>query len=269
MHELHALVVWHDGRLAVGEYGGGYGRDKPHALYSGTKSFWGVAALAAQRDGILALDERVADTIPEWQGDDYKRRVTLRQLLQLTSGFAFGGLGAAVPPYAKALALPLANEPGTRFTYGGIPLQVFGAVFARKLASRGQTPHEYLRARILDPIGMQVGSWRTLADGTNPLPTGAFVAAPQWLKYGQFVCEHHDEYAECFAGSAANARYGLGFWLRGAAGPTDLAYASGSGGQAMYIVPSQRMVVVHFGGSASFKHDAFLKRLFPRAGVAA
>jgi len=261
---LHALVVWRDGRIDVQEYGGGYDGEKPHALYSGTKSFWGVAAVSAARDGIISLDERVADIFSEWQADERKRRVTLRQLLNLTSGYAFGGLGAAVPPYAKALGLPLASEPGTRFTYGGIPLQVFGAAFARKLARLGQTPHEYLRARILDPIGLRIGSWRTLSDGAHPLPTGAFVAALEWLKYGIFVCEHRDEYAECFAGSTANPRYGLGFWLRGTAGPPDLAYASGSGGQAMYIVPSERTVVVHFGGSSSYKHDAFLKRLFPR-----
>jgi hypothetical protein len=40
-----------------------------------------------------------------------------------------------------------------------------------------------------------------------------------------------------------------------------VVYASGAGGQAMYVVPSADAVVVKFGGSASYKHDAFLKRL--------
>src|SRR4029077_11599671 len=107
----------------------------------------------------------------------------------------------------------LKDEPGTKFTYGGIPLQVLGAVLARTVEPRGETPHDYLARRILTPIGLQIAKWRTLADGTRPLPTGAFIAALEWLKYGQFVCEHHDEFAECFAGSAANPRYGLGWWL--------------------------------------------------------
>jgi CubicO group peptidase (beta-lactamase class C family) len=260
-HALHALVIERRGQIEAEEYGDGYDASKPHALYSGTKSFWGVAAVAAEREGILRLDERVADTFPEWAHDEWKSRVTLRHLLQLTSGIGFGGLGSAVPTYKKALATELKAEPGTRFTYGGIPLQVFGAVLARKLEPRGQTPHDFLQQRILDPIRLKIEKWRTLADGTRPLPTGAFVTAREWLKYGRFVCEHYEEYAPCFQGSPANARYGLGFWLGTPKGPADLVYASGAGGQAMYVIPSIETVIAHFGGSSSYKHDAFLKRM--------
>jgi CubicO group peptidase (beta-lactamase class C family) len=85
------------------------------------------------------------------------------------------------------------------------------------------------------------------------------------MKYGQFVCDHREEYTECFQGSTVNPRYGLGWWLGSPNAPSDLVYASGSSGQAMYIVPSQQTVVVHFGKSSSYKHDAFLKRLFSPA----
>ncbi len=261
-HELHALIVMQNGRILSEAYGEGYNGLTQHALYSGAKSFWGIAAARAESDGILRLDERVADTFPRWATDEWKSRVTLRHLLQLTSGIGFGGLGAAVPTYEKALAVELTSEPGTTFAYGGIALQVFGAVFARKLEPRKQTPHEYLQQRILDPISVRIGKWRTLADGTHPLPTGAFVSAHDWLRYGRFVCEQREDFTQCFQGSAANPRYGLGWWLGSANAPSDLVYASGSGGQAMYIAPSQQTVVVHFGGSRSYKHDAFLKRLF-------
>jgi CubicO group peptidase (beta-lactamase class C family) len=261
-HSLHALVIARDGLVVEEAFGEGYDSSTPHALYSGTKSFWGVAAVVAERDGILKLDERVAETFGEWDANVWKRLVTLRHLLQLTSGIGFGGLGSAVPTYGKALAVDLKNEPGTTFTYGGIPLQIFGAVLAHKLKSDGQTPHEYLQRRILDPIGMRIEKWRALADGSHPLPTGAFVSADEWRKYGRFVCEHRDEFAECFQGSEANPRYGLGWWLGTPNGPSDLAYASGSAGQAMYVIPSSKTVVVHFSDSSSFKHDAFLKRLF-------
>lgn len=261
-HALRALAVTRDGKIVEEAYADGYDARTPHALYSGTKSFWGIVAIAAERDGILRLDERVGETFPEWSPDRWKRQVTLRHLLQLTSGIGFGGLGSAVPTYSKALSVELKHEPGTVFTYGGIPLQVFGAVLARKLESRKQTPHEYLQQRILDPIGMRIEKWRTLSDGTHPLPSGAFVAATEWLKYGQFVSDHHKEFEECFRGSAANPRYGLCFWLGVKNAPADLVYASGARGQAMYIVPSVRSVIVHFGNSSSFRHETFLKRLF-------
>ena len=269
-HGLHAFVVQQGDAILAESYAAGYDAAKPHALYSGTKSFWGVAAAAAQDDGLLDLDEPVSQTIPSW-GTGAKALVTLRHLLQLTSGIGFGGLGSAVPAFDTALAIELKNEPGATFTYGGIPLQVFGAVLARKLAPSGRSPNDYLRERILDPIGLRVGSWRTLKDGTHPLPTGAFLAAREWLKFGVLVRDRgrwqkkrvvaEEALARCFSGSPANPRYGLGWWLSPLPAVPDVVYASGAGGQALYVVPSENAAVVKFGGSASYKHDAFLKRL--------
>lgn len=255
-HGLEALLVQRDGETQFERYGDGFDANKPHALYSGTKSFWGPTALAAQTDGLLTLDEPVGATFPSWNTGS-KARVTLRNLLQLTSGIGFGGLGSAVPSYERALAIELKNEPGTVFTYGGIPLQVFGAVFAEKLGSRNQTPQDYLKTRILDPAGVEIASWRTLPSGTKPLPTGAFVSAAQWAKYGRFVLRD-PSLASCFVGSAANPRYGLGFWLDP---PSGIAYASGAAGQAMYLIEAERTVIVKFGRSNSYKHEAFIKRL--------
>jgi len=270
-YALQALLVDVEGEVGLELYGGGYAADKAHALYSGTKSFWGVAAVAAGEDGLLELDEPVAKTFPAWTADARKRRVTLRELLQLTSGIGFGGLGNAVPTYEHALEVDIKDEPGERFTYGGIPLQVFGAVLAEKLASRGQTPHDYLRGRILAPIGVTVASWRTLRDGTRPLPTGAFMTAREWLTYGRFILANGSwngaavvepqSLARCFEGSVPNPHYGLGWHLRPEIGAGGAIYASGAGGQALYIVPSERAVIVKFGASSRFDHATFLRRL--------
>lgn len=256
-HGLEALLVQREGVTLFERYAAGFDANKPHALYSGTKSFWGPAALAAEEDGLLTLDEPVGSTFESWSAGP-KARVSLRQLLGLTSGIGFGGLGSAVPSYEKALAVELKNEPGAVFTYSGIPLQVFGAVLAEKLRGRKLTPHEYLQSRVLDRASTKIGSWRTLPSGTKPLPTGAFLAAAEWAKYGRWVLET-PSLAPCFAGSAANPNYGLGWWLSSAV----ISYASGSGGQAMYLVANERTVVVKFGRSSSYKHDAFLKRLLP------
>jgi CubicO group peptidase (beta-lactamase class C family) len=208
---------------------------------------------------LLSLDERVGDTFEAWR-TGFRGEVTLRMLLQLTSGIGFGGLGNAVPTYDKALAVEPKNEPGSTFTYGGIPLQVFGAVFAQKLGSRGITPHAYLRECILDPIGSEVASWRVLRDGTHPLPTGAFLTAASWARYGSWMAT--GDHAECLRGSNANPRYGLGWWLSPLPEEPDLFYASGSGGQAMYVFPSRRTVVVTFATASSpVAHATLLRRL--------
>lgn len=269
-HGLQALLAVRDGATLFERYADGFGPQTPHALYSGTKSFWGVLAVAAQDDGLLELDETVGSTVPVWNAG-LRKSVTLRDLLQLTSGIGFGGLGNAVPMYGRALAVELKNEPGSTFTYGGVPLQVFGAVLAAKLAPQHLTPHEYLQQRLLAPIGVTIDRWRSLADGTQPLPTGAFVAAAEWAKYGRFVLAggtwngtslvESASLVQCFSGSPANPKYGLGWWLDISRPNDRIAYASGSGGQAMYLVGSERCVVVKFGRSSSYKHEAFLRNL--------
>jgi CubicO group peptidase (beta-lactamase class C family) len=261
-HGLDAMIVMRGGDVLAQEYSDGFDARTAHALYSGTKSFWGVAALYACADGLLELDEPIAGTIESWRADAWKRRVTVRMLLSLTAGFPFGGLGASVPPYEKALAMQLRDEPGSRFTYGGIPLQVFGAFLTRKLEGRGLTPHAYLRERVLDPAGVSIASWRKLPDGTQPLPTGASLSAENWLAYGRFIIINRVALGPCFEGTARNARYGLGWWLGARGAPSDLAYASGSAGQALYLVPSLDLAIVHFGRSSSYRHEAFTKRLF-------
>jgi CubicO group peptidase (beta-lactamase class C family) len=261
-HGLAALMVARGGELVAQEYGEGCDPAAAHPLYSGTKSFWGAAAICARADGLLELDEPVAETIASWGDDPGKRRVTLRMLLSLTAGFAFGGLGASVPTYERALAAPLRDEPGTRFTYGGVALQVFGAVLARKLRPRELTPHEYLQRRVLDRAHVRVARWRTLSDGTHPLPTGAFLRPADWLAYGRFVLTQRGALAPCLEGSSANPRYGLGWWLGARGAPADLVYASGSGGQALYLAPSLDVAIVHFGKSSSYRHESFLKRVF-------
>ncbi len=274
-HTLHALLIEVDGAVVLERYANGYDAAKPHALYSGTKSFWGVTAAAAHDDGLLDLDEPVAHTVGEWAAEARHALVTLRQLLALTSGIGFGGLGSAVPTYERALETPIKDEPGEKFYLRRDPAAGLRAAAARtqtRVARAGlDAAHAYLRERILDPIGVHVGSWRSLKDGTQPLPTGAFLAAREWLKYGRFVLDgarwngkplvRETSLAPCFIGSSANPRYGLGWWLAPVAAPPGIVHASGSGGQALYIIPSERIVVVKFGQSSSYKHDAFLKRL--------
>jgi hypothetical protein len=43
-------------------------------IFSGTKNFWGIAALCTVRDGLIKLDDHVADTITEWKNDRANHR---------------------------------------------------------------------------------------------------------------------------------------------------------------------------------------------------
>ena len=146
---LSLLVIQH-GRTLFAE-----SADKPHRIYSGTKAFWNLAALAAEQDGLLNLDEPVADSIPQWRNDSRKAHVTVRQLLDFSAGLA--PVFALHNNNAKdrdktAIAAPLVAEPGHAFIYGPSALQVFYEVLKKKL--RDQSPIHYLEHRVLRRLGL-------------------------------------------------------------------------------------------------------------------
>lgn len=178
------VLVMRRGETIFEDYAAGWTAEKPHLLASGTKSFSGVMAACAVQDGLLTLDEKVADTLTEWKTDARKSQVTIRQLLSLSSGIDGGDNGTA-PGYTRAVTMAVASAaPGEKFSYGPIPFQCFGELLRRKLAPKNESVEAYLRRRILDPIGLKVGFWRKDADGNINLPAGAFLTPRKWVKFG-------------------------------------------------------------------------------------
>jgi len=122
-------------------------------IFSGTKSFWGIAALCAVRDGLFRLDDPVAATITEWQGDARKSRITIRQLLNFTDGIegaSFLHRSSIANRNAMAIRLSAVAEPGTSFIYGPSHLQIFLELLRRKLS--GQSPISSIKAHVLGPL---------------------------------------------------------------------------------------------------------------------
>lgn len=253
----HALLVYRDGKLLFEDYLNDHKRDQPHRLASGTKSFVGVLAVMAVEDGLLKLDEKVADTLMEWKSDARKSGVTIRQLLTLTSGIAGGEVGN-VPSYKEAVRLAEANfPPGEKFQYGPVPFQCFGELLRRKLEPRKETVEGYLKRRLLDPIGLKPSFWRKDTDGNPNLASGAMLTAREWAKFGLFLLNRgawdgkqlvsEKLLADCFQGTKAHPTYGLTFWLNASdERPRDLVMAAGAGKQKLYMVPSQRLLIVQF-----------------------
>lgn len=268
----HALLVYRDGRLHFEAYLNDHRRDDPHRLASGTKSFVGVLAVMAAADGLLEFDEKVADTLTEWKADARKSQITIRQLLTLTSGIAGGEVGD-VPSYKEAVRLAEAKfPPGDKFQYGPVPFQCFGELLRRKLEPRKESVEGYLKRRLLDPIGLKPSSWRKDADGQPHLPSGAHLTAREWAKFGLFVLNRgswdgkqlvsEKLLAECFQGTKAHPTYGFTFWLNASdERPRDLVMAAGAGKQKLYIVPSQRLLIVQFAEAPRRFQERELMRL--------
>src|SRR4029077_11447551 len=113
--------------------------------------------------GLLSLDEPVSDTIASWKSDSRKARITIRQLLDFSSGLEpVFSLHNENPGDRDAIAIraPLVASPGNAFIYGPSALQVFHAVLKEKL--HGESPTRYLERRVLNRLGL--GSQRYLTD---------------------------------------------------------------------------------------------------------
>ena len=128
-----------NGKIIFEQYTKAESLSKAFSLASGTKSFSGVLALAAQEDGLLNLDERVSLTLPEWSRKRYAKDVTIRQLLHLESGIRTKVRRGRPPSYSQAIKIAFDNAPGERFQYGGEPFQIFGEILQRKLQAKGKS----------------------------------------------------------------------------------------------------------------------------------
>ena len=220
----HALLVLLDGEIVYEHYETPWTASTRHPLASGTKSFVGVLAAAAVEDGLIAWDQPVSTVIEEWRDDPRKSRITVRQLLELSSGLdpadstlgsRGGGLigraiGADRPSrrgsdpdaarvrdkFAASIEVPMRDEPGTRFRYGPSHFFAFGEMLERVLAdARGEGRLEdesleaYLDRRVLAPIGLGGVSrgWGRDRAGNLNLPGGARLTAREWARFGEFV----------------------------------------------------------------------------------
>jgi CubicO group peptidase (beta-lactamase class C family) len=187
-------------------------RDSIFRIYSMTKTITSVAVLMLMEEGRLALDDPVADYLPEFANVQVfaggsadrpqlrapTRPITIHQLLTHTAGFAVGGPGieeatrllARTDPSAatdlkdfveRLSRAPLAADPGQRFSYDGVSLEVL----SRLVEVVGEMPFDlFLKRRILDPLGMTDTGFSVpeversrIADISATGPTGSLVLA--------------------------------------------------------------------------------------------
>ena len=189
----------------------------------------GLRALAviAEKEGILKLDERVSETLPEWRDDPRKERITIRELLDFTSGLETGfeeiyGRSSA-DKLTLSLGLDAKRDPGESFIYGPSHLQVFCEVLRRKLKRKGLTYETYLKRKLIQPLDIHISQWRADNYG-NVIPSaGMYMSGRDWMNFGEMVSRGGewngrqivapDELSKCFKPTSINPAFGLCFWV--------------------------------------------------------
>jgi CubicO group peptidase (beta-lactamase class C family) len=295
------MLVMQNGRTIFEHYANGGSAGGRWPIFSGTKSFWGIAALAAVHDGLFRLDDLVADTISEWKSDPRKSRITIRQLLNQTDGVegaSFLQRASIRDRNIMAIRLPVVVEPGTAFIYGPSHLQIISELLRRKL--KGRSSIAYFEGHVSDRLGLGRLNYKKDFLG-NPLPaTGFELTAREWARLGELVLGNGNYHwrqivpanllREALAGSQTNPSYGLTFWLNSQASngreadferlldlpwqavqwtavcickdaPPDMVVALGSHYQRLFIIPSLKAIIVRQGSEAKFSDAHFLRLL--------
>lgn len=175
---LSAVVTHHDRIVHAAGYGhGADGRpiteQTPMRVASVSKSFTATAVLTLVDDGRIELDEPVVEQLPEFRmADDRARSITVRQLLNQTSGLSDTGVdietaekATSLPEYVAALRDgTLAADPGERWEYCNVNYELAARLV--EVAS-GQRFGDYLREHVFAPLKMSASA----VDGAEVTPT--------------------------------------------------------------------------------------------------
>jgi len=202
----------------------GWNTDERNGVLSIAKTLAGLAVTRAVSKGKMSLDEPVYHTFPEWAGDENKRRITPRMLLQQTSGLENGGNNlyrSVVDDKGRvALSLKVVNPPGTFFRYGASHWEVLGEFLNRKLA--GEPLERFMHHEVTAAIGLSPTEWRSDLKGRFYLSTGPKMTVDDLGKLGRTLAkllrgESTDGfdagvYASVTRPSAVNPMFGGGLW---------------------------------------------------------
>lgn len=166
--------------------------DRPVPLMSATKSVVALAIMLLVEDRLLtSIDQPVHTVYPEWR-QGRKRDITVRMVLDHTSGLqntpnAGVELEGAPDLIKLALAAELAAEPGTTFAYNNKATNLLTGMVERL---SGQPVDVYLQTRLFAPLGITHYTWMKDAAGTPMGMAGLAMSAGDLASIGQLLLDN-------------------------------------------------------------------------------
>lgn len=277
-HGMHSMLVLRRGKLVREVYWNGYGRDIQQDLRSATKSITALlTGIAIDRGAIAGVGQPLRTYLKAAYpaAPALAHDITLEHLMTMRSGLACDDRDAASPGQEDRmyrqrdwvgyfLNLPVAHAPGadTHYCTGGVV--TLGRIIAE--ATRQPIP-AFAGEALFAPLGIVGTRWAQFDGGGQTDTGGHLKLRPRDLaKIGQLVLQQGRwngrqlVSAEWIAQATREHTriedrrmpYGYLWWLS----PTvhhgkqvQVAYASGNGGQYLFVVPELELVVVFTGGN--------------------
>lgn len=294
--ECHSLMVVRGGAVVAEGWWAPYAPEHAQLLYSVTKSFTSVAVGLAIADGLLALDDRVIDVLPEHVPADapaQARRLTVHHLLSMTTGHGVDTLGAAWESEPHDLVKGFLQHPfvapeGTLHTYDNATTFVLARMVERVT---GVGLPEFLDARLFHPMGITDAEWDRVGSGAAFGFHGLHLRTESVAAFGVLLRQRGRwgeeqlipaDWVDLATRSHISSRhygaeegidfqsgYGYQFWIARYG-----FHANGAFGQHCVVVPSHDLVVVLTCAQETVQQaqdvlDAIRECLLPGVGVGA
>ncbi|WP_041586961.1 serine hydrolase domain-containing protein [Terriglobus saanensis] len=270
-HDLKGVVIVRAGRVVSERYFNGDSAETLHDIRSATKSITSLLmGFAVQKGMVHSVHDSIAAYLPGLPKDG-RERITVEDLLTMRSGLDADDTVATSPGnedrldestdwIRAAYAVPMKRAPGEKYLYCSLNAFLTGAIVEN---ATHMPLDEFAKANLFGPLGITKFRWRqvpvnrTTGQGNLEI-TARDAAAIGGLMLNDGVVNgrrllSHEWIAKSLASEVAISdsdpyadAYGWMWYTRAApvgGRKIEVHFASGNGGNKIYIVPSLHMVV--------------------------
>ena len=295
-----AVVVIRDGQLVYERYAGPTRAQTPHLAWSMSKSIMACVLGVAYGEGRFQLDDAVAQHFAPFAAHpQVKMRHLLNWASGLAweEDYEYAPLKSSVVAmlYTRGrddmagfvAGFPADAEPGQRFRYSSGDSNVLAASLKQMV---GDAYADYPWSALFEPLGIRSAVWERDASGTFVGSSYAYMTArdlarigllmqrggrwkerqllpPAWMQFALTPFANYRPSAEDASDGVPGGQWWLNRAPAGAGLPwpnaPETAFAAlGHWGQALYVLPDQKLVIVRYADDrdGSYRHDDFLKR---------
>ena len=191
--EFHSFMFLRHGKVIAEGWWDPYGPDLRHTLYSTSKSFTSTAVGLAVSEGLLTVEDKVVSFFPDQlpdQADPELNELSVKDLLTMSVG-QDPDPTFLIPPrdsnWVRAfLAIPLVDEPGSRFLYNSMATYMLSAIVQQVT---GEKVVDYLKPRLFEPLGIDGMDWEEDPRGINTGGWGLRLKTSDMAKFGQLYLQ--------------------------------------------------------------------------------
>ncbi|MCP4166737.1 MAG: serine hydrolase [Chloroflexi bacterium] len=268
--DIHSLLIIRNGYVVTDVYFPPFAEGYLHGLASATKSFTSsLIGIAIDKGYIEGVEQRVLDFFPERTVsnlDANKEAMTLEDLLTMRSGFECNNADITSrilksPDWVQfALDLPMGAEPGARWVYCNANVHLLSAILQE---TTGVNALAFAQEHLFEPLSVSDAIWLSDPQGNNIGSAYLRLTPHDMARYGYLFLKEglwdgqQVVPAAWVKAATSGGNYGYLWWLK----PSGSYSACGAGGQEIWVLPDQDMVVVMTGASGGGCTGAWGERL--------